>query len=91
MDELKIDKSFLQQLNVQDGNDAAIVRTTIELGHTMGLKVTAEGVETKECMSFLRENHCDVAQGYYIAKPMPPEAMFDWLSRPSGLASLLQD
>ena len=80
VDELKIDKSFLLQLMDKDGNDAAIVKATIELGHNMGLQVTAEGVETRECLDFLRRHHCDSAQGYYIARPMPADEMKRWLT-----------
>ncbi|MGH8124389.1 MAG: EAL domain-containing protein [Rhodanobacteraceae bacterium] len=78
--ELKIDKSFLAQLTDMNGNDAAIVKATIELGHTMGLLVTAEGVETRECLDLLRALHCDSAQGYFIARPMPPEKLKEWLT-----------
>lgn len=78
VDELKIDKSFLMQLK-KDNDDAVIVRSTIELAHNMGLKVVAEGVETDECMRFLHANKCDLAQGYYISKPMTAEDFLCWL------------
>lgn len=79
VDELKIDKSFLMQLR-EDSDDAVIVRSTIELAHTMGLKVVAEGVETDECLRFLHANRCDLAQGYFISRPMPAEKVLQWLS-----------
>lgn len=79
VDELKIDKSFLMQLR-EDNDDAVIVRSTIELAHNMGLKVVAEGVETDECMRFLHLNKCDLAQGYFISRPMTAEALPGWLS-----------
>ncbi|MGH8401440.1 MAG: putative bifunctional diguanylate cyclase/phosphodiesterase, partial [Gammaproteobacteria bacterium] len=79
VDELKIDKSFLMQLQ-EDNDDAVIVRSTIELAHNMGLKVVAEGVETDECMRFLHLNKCDLAQGYFISRPMTAEEFPRWLS-----------
>jgi diguanylate cyclase (GGDEF)-like protein len=70
VDELKIDKSFVQDL-ATDEDDLAIVRSTIRLGHELGLSVTAEGVENAASFSLLRELGCDVAQGYYIGRPKP--------------------
>ena len=69
IDTLKIDRSFVGDL---EGNrtDQAIVATVLELGHNLGLTVVAEGVETPGQMSYLRDRHCDVAQGYLIARPM---------------------
>lgn len=86
VDELKIDKSFLMQLTDSASNDAAIVKATIELGHNMGLTVTAEGVETAACMAFLKTHNCDSVQGYIVARPMPPEEVPGWLAK-SGLSS----
>ena len=77
VDELKIDKSFVLDLpHSQD--DTTIVRSTIELGHLMGLKVVAEGVETKEGLAFLTEHDCDFAQGYFISKPVDAESLKKW-------------
>jgi diguanylate cyclase (GGDEF)-like protein len=70
VDELKIDRSFVQDL-ATDADDLAIVRSTINLGHELGLSVTAEGIEDQCTFSLLRELGCDVAQGYYIGKPKP--------------------
>ena len=70
VDELKIDKSFVQELATDD-DDLAIVRSTIRLGHELGLSVTAEGIENAASFSLLRELGCDVAQGYYIGRPKP--------------------
>jgi diguanylate cyclase (GGDEF)-like protein len=70
VDELKIDKSFVQEL-ATDEDDLAIVRSTIRLGHELGLSVTAEGVENLASFTLLRELGCDVAQGYYIGRPKP--------------------
>ena len=70
VDELKIDKSFCLGM---DDTDRKIVRSTVELGHALGLRVVAEGVETAETDEYLREIGCDVGQGYYYARPEPPE------------------
>jgi len=71
-DFLKIDKSFVKGLG-EDVEDKAIVRTIIELAHTLGLEVIAEGVETEEQAQQLKEMGCDMAQGFYFSKPLPPE------------------
>lgn len=70
VDRLKVDRSFVQDI-ATDADDATIVRTIIALGHNLGLKVVAEGVETEQQLEFLRTNHCDELQGYYFAMPMP--------------------
>lgn len=70
VDRLKVDRSFVQDI-ATDADDATIVRTIIALGHNLGLKVVAEGVETAEQLEFLRVNQCDEWQGYYFAKPVP--------------------
>lgn len=66
---LKIDKSFIDGI-LKSSNDTIIVISTIQLGHNLGLKVIAEGVETKEQLAFLKEHGCDYAQGYYFSKPL---------------------
>ncbi|MGZ6016712.1 MAG: putative bifunctional diguanylate cyclase/phosphodiesterase, partial [Phenylobacterium sp.] len=68
--ELKIDKSIVQGVT-ESQRDALIVRSTIDLAHSLGLKVTAEGVETDACYALLAGMGCDQAQGYLIAKPLP--------------------
>lgn len=67
---LKIDQSFVQNIH-GDENDAAIVRAIITLGHSLKMEVVAEGVEKAEQLERLRDEHCDVVQGYYFARPMP--------------------
>jgi diguanylate cyclase (GGDEF)-like protein/PAS domain S-box-containing protein len=69
VDRLKIDRSFVEHL-VSDEDDATIVRTIIALGHNLGLKVVAEGVESEEQLRFLRTNLCDEAQGYLMSRPV---------------------
>ena len=78
IDELKIDQSFVKNMH-QDKNDAAIVMSVIDLGHNLGFKVVAEGVEGKEPMQMLRDLGCDTAQGYHISRPMPTAAVGNWL------------
>lgn len=68
--ELKIDRSFVKDMT-RDRDDEAIVRSTIDLAHNMGLRVVAEGVESREVLERLRQLGCDAVQGYYIARPMP--------------------
>lgn len=75
--EMKIDRSFVMHL-LDNPNDEIIVRSTIELAHNMGLKVTAEGVESEGVLERLRLLGCDLAQGYLISKPIPAEALEKW-------------
>jgi EAL domain-containing protein (putative c-di-GMP-specific phosphodiesterase class I) len=79
VDELKIDKSFVLQMGLDD-NSAIIVRSTIELGHSLGLTVTAEGVEDRATYDELRALGADRLQGYHISRPLSPAAMEAWLN-----------
>lgn len=69
---LKIHPSFIR--NIDDAHDAAIVRSTLQLGRNLSLQVVAEGVETRAQLEFLRNAGCDLAQGYYLGRPMPISA-----------------
>jgi EAL domain-containing protein (putative c-di-GMP-specific phosphodiesterase class I) len=75
--ELKIDRSFVSHMS--DHPDLkTIVRSTIELGHSLGLKVVAEGVEDGKGFALLRELGCDDAQGYFMSPPLPADAFRRW-------------
>lgn len=78
VDELKIDKSFVLAIDSQK-DDLTIVRSTIEMGHSLGLRLVAEGVENRASAELLSKLGCDYLQGYWIAKPMPAEDLTDWL------------
>lgn len=73
--ELKIDKAFVLNL-ATDKEDEILVQSTIDLGHNLGMKITAEGVEDEKSLDILRQHGCEVAQGYFISRPVPaPEFM----------------
>lgn len=78
--ELKIDKSFVLHM-ADDKDDATIVRSTIDLGHNMGLVVVAEGIETRATWDMLQAMGCDLAQGYYISRPMDADALVNWIGQ----------
>jgi len=80
VDELKIDKSFVMHMD-SNSEDAVIVRSTIELGHNMGLKVIAEGVENVEAWEILKTFGCDMAQGYFMSPPLTADAFRKWLTQ----------
>lgn len=77
VDYIKIDQSFVADMT-HNRESAAIVRSTIDLVHDLGCKTVAEGVETQEHWELLASLGCDIAQGYFIAKPMPSEAFQHW-------------
>ncbi|WP_280516539.1 EAL domain-containing protein [Pseudomonas kielensis] len=76
--ELKIDRSFITQVD-QQRKSAAIVRSTIVLCRELGLSVVAEGVETASELDWLKINHCDLVQGFGIGRPMPVHELYGWL------------
>jgi diguanylate cyclase (GGDEF)-like protein len=77
VNELKIDRSFVSHMS-GDRDLTTIVRSTIELGHSLGLKVVAEGVEDGQGFALLRELGCDGAQGYFMSPPLPADAFLRW-------------
>ena len=77
-DELKIDKEFILTLD-RSARDALLVKSTIDLAHSLGLQIVAEGVETAESLAILTGMGCDLAQGYFIARPMPLTKVVEFL------------
>jgi diguanylate cyclase (GGDEF)-like protein len=75
---LKIDKSFVLEM-ANDANDRVIVQSTIELAHGIGLSAVAEGVENDALFKELMRMGCDIAQGYYISRPLPPDTFIAWI------------
>ena len=79
-DELKIDKAFVLRLG-EHPRDALLVKSTIDLAHSLGMRVTAEGVETEAALTALAAMGCDMAQGYLIGRPMPEDALLRFLDQ----------
>jgi len=84
LDELKIDRSFMLHAH-ERRDDETIVRSTIELAHSMGLKVVAEGVEDPKGWNLLRRLGCDFAQGYLISRPLPATDVLPFVNRANSL------
>ncbi len=83
--EIKVDKSFVMSM-VESADDRVIVETLIELGHKLGLQVVAEGVETLEVWNLLRDLNCNIAQGFYMGRPIEADLLDHWLAEsPWGL------
>ncbi len=95
VDELKIDKSFVLAIDSQK-DDLTIVSSTIEMGHSLGLRLVAEGVENRASAELLSKLDCDYLQGYWIAKPMQADELPAWLdnftplSLPHPMSSILK-
>jgi EAL domain-containing protein (putative c-di-GMP-specific phosphodiesterase class I) len=77
--ELKIDQGFVTDMT-SDPAHCAIVRSIVDLGHNLALRVVAEGVETEDVAGELCRMGCDVAQGYLFARPMPLDRLRPWLT-----------
>ncbi|WP_144120443.1 EAL domain-containing protein [Catellatospora sichuanensis] len=80
LSEVKIDRSFVMAM-ADDPDDLVIVRSIIELAGALGLRVVAEGVEDERAWRLLQSAGCEVAQGWFYARPLPPDELADWLSR----------
>ena len=78
--EIKIDKSFVMTA-AESKESRTVIKTIIDLGHGLGLYTSAEGIERDETLEYLRSIGCDLAQGYAIARPMPPDVVLDWLRK----------
>ena len=78
--ELKIDQAFVKTM-MSDKSDLAIVKSTVELAHNLGMKVVAEGVEDQEIANELHRLGCDLLQGYHFCRPMPIGKFNTWLSQ----------
>jgi diguanylate cyclase (GGDEF)-like protein len=80
VDELKIDKSFVMNME-RDIDDAKIVRSTIDLGHNMGLRVVAEGIESEAVWQILAKMGCDQGQGYFMSRPIAADQLIAWIAQ----------
>jgi diguanylate cyclase (GGDEF)-like protein/PAS domain S-box-containing protein len=80
IDTLKIDQAFVGDITI-DPDDAAITSTIITMAHSLQLRVVAEGVETPEQLAFLRDQRCDVIQGYWLSRPLAADACLEFLNR----------
>src|SRR2546423_1296721 len=87
VDEVKIDRSFVSTVT-ESQQSVAIVRSVIELAHSFGLVVVAEGIETVEQERLLQAMGCDAAQGYLFGKPVPADELLLRLWRPDGAADV---
>jgi EAL domain-containing protein (putative c-di-GMP-specific phosphodiesterase class I) len=82
--ELKVDRSFIAGM-VANPDLSTVVRSTIELGHNLGMKVVAEGVEDGHGWDLLETLGCDDAQGYFISPPLEPAALVAWMREHDGV------
>ena len=77
VDAIKVDQSFVRKMRINE-DSRTIARSTIDLAHNLGLKAIAEGVEDQPTLNLLAEMGCDMAQGFYIARPMPVRDFYEW-------------
>lgn len=80
VDQMKIDRSFTMNMLTEPG-DKIIVESTINLAHSLGMEVVAEGIEGAEVITLLQGLGCEYGQGYFICRPMKGDAIFDWLQQ----------
>ncbi len=90
IDKIKIDRSFISDMS-RGPTDAALISGIVSMGHSLGLVVVAEGVETEEQLHFLQDLHCDVVQGYLVSKPLPADEMSQLLSDSSRVKRLITE
>ncbi len=88
IDTLKIDRSFVSEID-QDSDNDIIVSTIIVMAHRLNLKVVAEGVETADQKHFLSKNDCDLYQGYLLSPPMPEDKLLDFLNQDNGVSDFV--
>ncbi len=87
IDKIKIDRSFIDDLS-QSEQDRRIVASIIYMAHGMQLQVVAEGIETREQLTILRQAHCDLVQGFFLGRPMPA-AKFEQLMQQQETSALV--
>jgi diguanylate cyclase (GGDEF)-like protein len=87
LDELKIDRSFVARMTTEE-QQRVLTESVIDLGHNLGLSVVAEGVDDPEVCQALRDSGCDVAQGFFYSRPVPPEAIATWHRDPAGVPAV---
>ena len=85
VDDLKLDRAFVAHCDT-DPRSAAIVKSTVDLAHNLDMRMIAEGVENQAVLERLRQWHCDLAQGYHLARPQPPEHLTPWLHQRHALS-----
>lgn len=85
VDEIKIDQSFVLNMDRDKGSNV-IVKSTIELAHNLGYRVVAEGIENKETYKILQEYGCDIGQGYYMSRPLPEKELIEWFNEKKAQA-----
>jgi EAL domain-containing protein (putative c-di-GMP-specific phosphodiesterase class I) len=78
--EIKVDKSFVSA-SLRSPEDRAVTKSVVDLGHSLGLRVTAEGVEDGPTLELLNTMGCDLAQGYFIGRPMTVDVIADWIAQ----------
>ncbi len=86
---IKIDLEFIINMH-SDENDAIIVNSIIDLGHNLGLRVIAEGVEQPEALEMLKDFQCDIAQGYHFSPPMPPDEFAKWFTTQRAVGQVVR-
>lgn len=87
--EIKIDRHFVSTIAV-DEKDREIVRSVVELAHALGMRVVAEGVDSAENLAVVKDLGCEIAQGFYIARPMRPDMVSDWINSHTAATVAMQ-